>query len=83
MDPAKASDIKQSVFRSGRGFFMVMGMGGLLVLLLLLFMDWPVWVIVPLAFLLGPLLGALLYLPVQISKDMAKGFWASFFKRRC
>ncbi|WP_300670414.1 hypothetical protein [Desulfoluna sp.] len=82
MDPLKEREIKQAVARSGRGFFLTLGLGALLVLFLLFFTGWPAWVILPLAFLLGPLLGAFLYLPLQISKGMSKGFWFSFFKRK-
>ena len=82
MDPVKEREIKQAVARSGRGFFLTMGLGVVLVLLPLLFTGWPAWVILPVAFILGPLVGALLYLPLQMSKDMAKGFWFSFFKRK-
>jgi len=59
-----------------------MGLGVVLVLLPLLFTGWPAWVILPVAFILGPLVGALLYLPLQMSKEMTKGFWFSFFKRK-
>lgn len=82
MDPVKERELKAAVARSGRGFFLIMGLGVFVVLLPLLFTGWPLWLILPLAFILGPLIGALLYLPLHVSKDLSKGFFFSFFKRK-
>ncbi|MCG8472732.1 MAG: hypothetical protein MI742_12890 [Desulfobacterales bacterium] len=82
MEPAKEREMRAAVARSGRGFYLVMALGVVLVLIPLLFTDWPAWIVWPAAFFMGPIFGALLYLPLRVSGDLIKGAWFSFFRRQ-
>ena len=82
MDPSKEREIKQAVARSGRGFFLSLSLGVVLVLTPLLFTGWPAWLVWPLGVVLGSLVGALLYLPLQMSGVLARGFRFSFFQKK-